>query len=124
MSVDLINIGKRLRSARSVKGWSVRVLAEKSGLSQRYLVSAENGKANLSIQKDCLCSTLESRLRLCSCPIPSYRARLLEEQSDDDLRESLVYWHRVWRMRGAKDELLGVRGVESRPGRKLAERLG
>ena len=60
MKIDLVQIGQRLRSQRIAKGWSVRALAEKSGLSQRYLVSTEHGKANVSIQKlDRVCTTLD-----------------------------------------------------------------
>ena len=47
----LNEIAQRIRRHRLERQMSIRELAELSGLSQRYLVSAEQGKANLSVQK-------------------------------------------------------------------------
>ncbi len=42
-------VGERVRSARARMGLSRRVLAEKSGVSQRYLAQLESGQGNISI---------------------------------------------------------------------------
>jgi XRE family transcriptional regulator, aerobic/anaerobic benzoate catabolism transcriptional regulator len=44
-------IAARLRAARDARGLSLVDLAERSGLSRRYLTEAEAGRANLSILK-------------------------------------------------------------------------
>ena len=46
----LEHIAKRLKGRRTALQWSIRELAEKSGLSQRYIISAEHGQANLSLR--------------------------------------------------------------------------
>ncbi len=45
----LILVGERVRSARARMGMSRRMLAEKSGVSQRYLAQLEIGQGNISI---------------------------------------------------------------------------
>ena len=42
-------VGQRVRNARQKKGMSRRVLAERSGVSQRYLAQLETGHGNISI---------------------------------------------------------------------------
>ncbi len=42
-------VGDRVRAARAHKGISRRALAEKSGVSQRYLAQLEGGEGNISI---------------------------------------------------------------------------
>jgi len=42
-------VGERVRKARQRKGIARRVLAERSGISQRYLAQLENGTGNISI---------------------------------------------------------------------------
>ena len=42
-------VGDRVRKARQRKGIARRVLAERSGVSQRYLAQLENGTGNISI---------------------------------------------------------------------------
>jgi XRE family aerobic/anaerobic benzoate catabolism transcriptional regulator len=42
-------VGQRVRNARQKKGMSRRVLAERSGVSQRYLAQLETGQGNISI---------------------------------------------------------------------------
>jgi XRE family transcriptional regulator, aerobic/anaerobic benzoate catabolism transcriptional regulator len=42
-------VGERVRSARARMGLSRRVLAERSGVSQRYLAQLESGQGNISI---------------------------------------------------------------------------
>lgn len=45
----LTSVGERVRSARARMGLSRRVLAERSGVSQRYLAQLESGQGNISI---------------------------------------------------------------------------
>jgi XRE family aerobic/anaerobic benzoate catabolism transcriptional regulator len=45
----LESVGDRVRSARARMGISRRTLAEKSGVSQRYLAQLESGQGNISI---------------------------------------------------------------------------
>jgi XRE family aerobic/anaerobic benzoate catabolism transcriptional regulator len=45
----LSSVGERVRSARARMGLSRRLLAERSGVSQRYLAQLESGQGNISI---------------------------------------------------------------------------
>lgn len=45
----LSSVGERVRNARARMGLSRRVLAERSGVSQRYLAQLESGQGNISI---------------------------------------------------------------------------
>jgi XRE family aerobic/anaerobic benzoate catabolism transcriptional regulator len=45
----LVSVGERVRRARARIGISRRALAEKSGVSQRYLAQLESGQGNISI---------------------------------------------------------------------------
>jgi XRE family aerobic/anaerobic benzoate catabolism transcriptional regulator len=45
----LVSVGERVRNARARMGISRRTLAEKSGVSQRYLAQLEVGQGNISI---------------------------------------------------------------------------
>jgi len=45
----LASVGERVRNARARMGISRRLLAEKSGVSQRYLAQLESGQGNISI---------------------------------------------------------------------------
>ena len=128
MSLDLRQIGQRLRAQRLKKDWTVRVLAEKSGLSQRYLVSAEHGKANLSLQKlDCVCGTLGvsiASVLVSEALLPCLE--LLQGRSPHELRaiQATLEQGVVRDARRHKVALLGVRGAgKSTVGRLLAERL-
>jgi len=49
LSSLLRRVGERVRKTRELKGLSRRALAEKSGLSQRYLAQLEAGEGNISI---------------------------------------------------------------------------
>jgi len=44
-------IGYRVRSARTARDWTLRELAERSGLSLRFLVQVESGRANISVKR-------------------------------------------------------------------------
>ena len=45
----LTELGKRVRGARSLKGMTRKLLAQHSGVSERYLAQLENGRSNISI---------------------------------------------------------------------------
>lgn len=47
----LETLGRRVRVARTARGWTIRELAEHSGLSLRFLVQLETGRANISVKR-------------------------------------------------------------------------
>jgi XRE family transcriptional regulator, aerobic/anaerobic benzoate catabolism transcriptional regulator len=47
----LQGLAARARATRLARGWSVRELAERSGLSTRFLVQLESGKGNISVKR-------------------------------------------------------------------------
>jgi XRE family transcriptional regulator, aerobic/anaerobic benzoate catabolism transcriptional regulator len=52
VSGDILEeLGRRVRSARTDRGWTIRQLAEHSGLSVRFLVQLEAGQANISVRR-------------------------------------------------------------------------
>jgi XRE family transcriptional regulator, aerobic/anaerobic benzoate catabolism transcriptional regulator len=52
MSDDVLReVGRRVRTGRIVRGWTIRQLAERSGVSQRFLVQLESGRANISVRR-------------------------------------------------------------------------
>jgi len=48
-SAYLESLGRRVRQVRARRGMSRRILAEASGVSERYLAQLESGKGNASI---------------------------------------------------------------------------
>lgn len=52
MADDLLSaLGRRVRAARNERGWALRELAERSGLSPRFLVQLEAGGGNISVRR-------------------------------------------------------------------------
>ena len=55
MSVELLveripaEVGARVRTARTLRGWTLDQLAEHSGVSRRMIVNVEAGTSNASI---------------------------------------------------------------------------
>ena len=47
---NLIKIGKRIREARKLKGFSQELFAAEAGLGRTYMGRVERGEQNLSIQ--------------------------------------------------------------------------
>jgi XRE family aerobic/anaerobic benzoate catabolism transcriptional regulator len=47
----LEELGRRVRAARTDRGWTIRELAERSGVSLRFLVQLEAGEANISVKR-------------------------------------------------------------------------
>ncbi|MEO0480748.1 MAG: shikimate kinase [Planctomycetota bacterium] len=98
----LTQLGRTLRERRAARSWSRRELAEKSGVSERFLADVESGRGNLSVRK----------LALIATALDTTPAVLLEPASLQAL--------------GARSiSLLGLRGAgKSTVGRLLAEQLG
>lgn len=71
----LQELGRRLRAAREAAGLSVTSLAERAGVSRRYVTEAEAGRANLSLIK---LAELARALRVPLkelCDLPTERTR-------------------------------------------------
>jgi XRE family aerobic/anaerobic benzoate catabolism transcriptional regulator len=52
MSADLLrSLGQRARARRLERGWTLREVAEKSGVSPRFLVQVEAGRGNISVRR-------------------------------------------------------------------------
>jgi len=52
MDSDVVRIvGGRVRTARAGRAWTLRELAERSGVSTRFLVQLEAGRANISVRR-------------------------------------------------------------------------
>jgi XRE family aerobic/anaerobic benzoate catabolism transcriptional regulator len=51
-TADLLSrIGRRVRAARDARGWTRREASERSGVSVRFLVQLESGRANISVKR-------------------------------------------------------------------------
>lgn len=44
-------VGQRVRAARAARQWTIRELAERSGVSVRFLVQLESGRGNISVKR-------------------------------------------------------------------------
>ena len=52
MTDDLLAaLGRRARGIRQERGWTLRDVAERSGLSPRFLVQLEAGRGNISVRR-------------------------------------------------------------------------
>src|SRR5262245_51971126 len=47
----LAEIGSRVRTRRTSMGWTLREIAERSGVSSRFLSDLETGKGNISVAR-------------------------------------------------------------------------
>jgi XRE family transcriptional regulator, aerobic/anaerobic benzoate catabolism transcriptional regulator len=47
----LTGLGRRTRSLRLARGWTLREVSERSGLSPRFLVQLEAGRGNISVRR-------------------------------------------------------------------------
>ena len=100
MADDLLaSLGRRARRRRLERGWTLRDVAERSGVSQRFLVQLEAGRGNISVRRlDDVARALET----------SASALLMESEAR---AEPVV-------------ALLGLRGAgKTTIGRRLARRL-
>ena len=100
MADDLLTgLGRRARGLRLARGWTLREVAERSGLSARFLVQLEAGRGNISVR----------RLADIARALETTPAALLTETDEPD--QPVV-------------ALLGLRGAgKTTIGRRLARRL-
>lgn len=100
MTDDLLRaLGQRTRSIRLAHAWTLRDVAERSGVSQRFLVQLESGRGNISVK----------RLADVASALNTTPSALLSSRHE---RDSPVI------------ALLGLRGAgKTTIGRKLARRL-
>jgi XRE family aerobic/anaerobic benzoate catabolism transcriptional regulator len=47
----LVSLGRRARAERLARGWTLREVAERSGVSPRFLVQLEAGRGNISVRR-------------------------------------------------------------------------
>src|SRR5258707_12629171 len=101
MAPDLLqSLGDRVRALRLQHGWTLREVAERSGVSTRFLVQLESGRGNISVR----------RLADLAGALNTSPAALLAES--DALPQPTVV------------ALLGLRGAgKTTVGRRLAKRL-
>ncbi len=137
----LVELGQRVRAMRAVRGMSRKVLAQESGVSERYIAQLESGLGNVSIMllrrvADATGAPLED---LVAEPArqpkdwPLIR-ELLRQASPDMLRDvkALLSGQSVDRPAPAQPQpavdrvaLIGLRGAgKSTLGRLAAEKLG
>ena len=52
MATEILElVGQRVRAARAARQWTIRELAERSGVSVRFLVQLESGRGNISVKR-------------------------------------------------------------------------
>jgi len=127
----LRNIGARVRSIRARRGMSRRVLADASGVSQRFLADLENGKGNISVMRlrdiaEAMSVPVEDLVSDPAQDSPDY-AFVLQYLRHADAAE-LDRLHRALAGRGGDTRkciaLIGLRGAgKSTIGAALARRL-
>jgi XRE family transcriptional regulator, aerobic/anaerobic benzoate catabolism transcriptional regulator len=100
MAGDLLEaLGRRTRALRLERGWTLREVSERSGLSARFLVQLEAGEGNISVR----------RLGEVARALKTTAAALLMETNEAQQRPAA---------------LLGLRGAgKTTVGRRLARRL-
>jgi len=132
----LAELGERVRELRARRGMSRRILADASGVSERYLAELESGRGNISVL------LLRQIAVALSLPVED----LLREQDQRSLELTLIHQmlarvppHRLGEIRerllrevdggtARRDQriaLVGLRGAgKSTLGQRLAEELG
>ena len=133
-SVCLELLGQRVRQLRARRGMSRRILAEASGVSQRYLAQLEAGKANVSLL---VLHAIAAAMNSAPDDLVDRRAEqsveylLLRERlrsaNDDELKSMLAMLHepRGALARPTRIALIGLRGAgKSTLGQALAKQLG
>ncbi len=96
----LEGLGRRCRALRTERGWTLKDLAARSGLSPRFLVQVEGGEGNISVRN----------LTFLARSLGTTPAALLAEPGDEAARPVIA--------------LLGLRVAgKTTIGRRLARRL-
>ena len=128
-------LGERVRRVRAQRGMSRRILAQASGVSERYLAQLESGKGNASVLvlkaiAEAMHVALDDLVELLADQPPPYL--LLRERLRGASAEQLGRW--VTLLRGGERPtprhpnhiaLIGLRGAgKSTLGAALAKRLG
>ena len=120
--------GQRVRARRQALGQTLKAVSQASGISERYLILAEQGGANLSLSKlRALAAALD--LPLSALVSEGPRGELDAVLSERTLAEQaeIAAWVRGRFQRAQRPllALLGVRGAgKSTVGQALARRLG
>jgi XRE family aerobic/anaerobic benzoate catabolism transcriptional regulator len=133
----LADVGHRVRALREARGLTQRALADKSGVSPRYLAQLEAGDANISVERLAdVCRVLGSTpSAILEGQAPNARVHdplrsaidlLLDERDSGELREVKRWLEARFARRTAPVvALLGLRGAgKSTVGTRLAQRLG
>ena len=128
-------LGERVRRVRAQRGMSRRILAQASGVSERYLAQLESGKGNASVLvlkviAEAMHIALDDLVELKADQPPTYL--LLRERLRGASAEQLGRWVKL--LRGGERQtarhanhiaLIGLRGAgKSTLGAALAKRLG
>ncbi|MGE0707645.1 MAG: shikimate kinase [Planctomycetota bacterium] len=129
----LARVGARVRARRQGRSWTLRALAEHTGLSPRFLAQLEGGQGNIAIGR------LEVVARALGVSLASLVAEepegagelltqvrdLLTERSPAELRRCLTALRAALERRPRFVALLGLRGAgKSTLGRRAADALG
>jgi XRE family aerobic/anaerobic benzoate catabolism transcriptional regulator len=94
-------LGRRVRAARTARGWTLRELSDRSGVSLRFLVQLEAGEGNISVR----------RLVAVASALETTPAGLLADGASGAPETTVI-------------ALLGLRGAgKTTVGRRLARRL-
>jgi XRE family aerobic/anaerobic benzoate catabolism transcriptional regulator len=133
----LSDVGQRVRALREARGLTQRALADRSGVSPRYLAQLEAGDANISVERLAdVCRVLgatpagildggEVKLEGRNDPLRGGIDALLDERDPGELREVKRWLEARFARRTAPVvALLGLRGAgKSTVGPRLANRL-
>jgi len=121
-------IGARVRRRRQARDWTIKSLAERSGVSVRFLIDLEKGRGNISVGRlsgiaDALGEPLVSFFL--DAPI----ARIVSQIEGLESAQLVTIERTIAAFEGAPSRrfvaLLGVRGAgKTTVGRHVAERLG
>ena len=127
MDVLLEKIGVQVRTHRQARGWTIKALAEQSGLSVRFLIELEKGRGNISVGR------LARVARALDEPLATFflegaAARIVKGLVAMDA-SALASAERAFDTLRARAPrlvaLLGVRGAgKSTVGARVAERMG
>lgn len=125
----LQELGERLKEIRRQKGLTREQLAEKAGISLRFLADVETGKGNISLNRlNDLAQALHIPLPFLLADLPSAGDPLLSRLahcSPEQLQEVQLWLLQKLEPPSKKIALIGLRGAgKTTIGKKLAVKLG